>query len=30
MEKVDLSTANIATENAAKLAELFPDVLTEG
>lgn len=29
MEKVDLSTANIATENAAKLAELFPDVLTE-
>lgn len=29
MEKVDLSTANIAAENAAKLAELFPDVLTE-
>ncbi len=29
MEKVGLSTANIAAENAAKLAELFPDVLTE-
>ena len=29
MEKVDLSTTDIAAENAAKLAELFPDVLTE-
>ena len=29
MEKVALQTTNIAAENAAKLAELFPDVLTE-
>ncbi len=29
MDKVDLQTTNIAAENAAKLAELFPDVLTE-
>lgn len=29
MEKVDLHTADIAEENAAKLAELFPDVVTE-
>lgn len=29
MEKVDLHAADIAEENAAKLAELFPDVVTE-
>ncbi len=29
MEKVDLHTADIAEENAAKLAELFPDVVIE-
>lgn len=29
MEKVDLRTADIAAENAAKLAELFPDIVTE-
>lgn len=29
MEKVDLATADIAAENAAKLAELFPDIVTE-
>lgn len=29
MEKVALQTTDIAAENAAKLAELFPDVLTE-
>lgn len=29
MEKVELQTADIAAENAAKLAELFPDILTE-
>lgn len=29
MEKVVLQTTDIAAENAAKLAELFPDVLTE-
>lgn len=29
MEKVDLVTADIAAENAAKLAELFPDIVTE-
>ena len=29
MDKVDLQTTNIAAENAAKLAELFPGVLTE-
>ncbi|WP_102337595.1 site-specific DNA-methyltransferase [Collinsella provencensis] len=29
MEKVDLATADIASENAAKLAELFPDIVTE-
>ena len=29
MEKVELRTADIAAENAAKLAELFPDIVTE-
>lgn len=29
MEKVELQTADIAAENAAKLAELFPDIVTE-
>lgn len=29
MEKVSLQTADIAAENAAKLAELFPDIVTE-
>lgn len=29
MEKVNLQTADIAAENAAKLAELFPDIVTE-
>ena len=29
MEKVALQTADIAVENAAKLAELFPDIVTE-
>ena len=29
MEKVELRTADIASENAAKLAELFPDIVTE-
>lgn len=29
MEKVELRTADIAVENAAKLAELFPDIVTE-
>ena len=29
MEKVELQTADIAAENAVKLAELFPDVVTE-
>ena len=29
LEKVDLRTADIAAENAAKLAELFPDIVTE-
>lgn len=29
MGKVDLATADIAAENAAKLAELFPDIVTE-
>ena len=29
MEKVALQTADIASENAAKLAELFPDIVTE-
>ena len=29
MEKVTLQTADIAAENAAKLAELFPDIVTE-
>ncbi len=29
MEKVDLATADIAAENAVKLAELFPDIVTE-
>ncbi|MDO4443207.1 MAG: site-specific DNA-methyltransferase [Slackia sp.] len=29
MEKVELTTADIAMENAAKLAELFPDIVTE-
>lgn len=29
MEKVDLQTADIAAKNAAKLAELFPDIVTE-
>lgn len=29
MEKVDLHAADIAEENAVKLAELFPDVVTE-
>ena len=29
MDKVALQTTNVAAENAAKLAELFPDVLTE-
>lgn len=29
MEKIDLHTANIADENARKLAELFPDIVTE-
>lgn len=29
MEKVELKTADIAAENAAKLAELFPDIVTE-
>ena len=29
LKKVDLRTADIAAENAAKLAELFPDIVTE-
>lgn len=29
MEKVELRTADVAAENAAKLAELFPDIVTE-
>ncbi|MDO4590175.1 MAG: site-specific DNA-methyltransferase [Slackia sp.] len=29
MEKVNLATADIAAENAAKIAELFPDIVTE-
>ena len=29
MEEVELRTADIAAENAAKLAELFPDIVTE-
>ena len=29
MEKIDLATGDIAAENAAKLAELFPDIVTE-
>lgn len=29
MEKVDLRSADIAAENATKLAELFPDIVTE-
>ncbi len=29
MEKVELRTDDIAAENAVKLAELFPDIVTE-